>query len=901
MFQHQPVIMRERAVALICLLLLSTLSTSAAMPEEDQNFQPTHTGVDFPVGYVDFAQQGGAFEEEHRLVYPAMNSGEGQEMAGNGPFPWVLLLIDENESPDNYMLISSEIAQRGTMVYIHTEINTETDPTWQSLIGTILDVQSWMNQANQTNDVVLGMFGSVDELHWGLIGHGYGAVWATNVYINWDNMVSDTSLQPPRALVGLAMQVDSVQDPLITSGAMPNVALYITGSADEVAPATENVIPVLENVDGLAWQILHSLGANHYQYQDTSSFLENFNDGDASLTQEEQIDHAMDHILPYFDLTLRGDHSKFREAFNRENNLYSSSDSNGYVDELLDDAKLIRISNVTSLNGTVFGPQDDATFEALWSMRNGDVFADLPQSWTVEGHCLLDNATTYQATINNENVSCLLPMQGISPGPHELRLVVSVEGGTGFASFEFNRTNDPIELVHPLPELLVPQRGSIVLNASDVATDPDGQPIRILNATLLENESHFVVTIAPDASSITLLHSVDEEWEGSTRIELDLEAAGDILDQANVTLNASIVPVNDQIVQLSTINQQTLTEDGETFYLNYSEFFFDPEQQPLTVRIDGSSQGVGNIVSWSVSSDLTLIAFTPLPDASGAEVLQLSISDGFNPALLANVPLRVEAVDDDFDVNESAWDIAMDEEETLLVDLASFAFDVDGDALIWTIEGTNNSKAVAALSGQELLISARMDEWGNDSGWWLNVTDGATVFSKALNLSIAPQPDRPVLANASSTFVDATTLRVAWEWSDADGDDMDVQLRINGVDWNGQRSCDAFGACTESGELTYEIGALLNIDIIARDASFSDVVVRLNSRIVENDSSPPTDEVGDEEEKSSGTLVAAVIIVPLLALVGWLLFQFRKPPQEPQQAVSSGGLLARVEAKINES
>ena len=91
------------------MLLLSTISNAAAVPEEDQNFQPSHTGVDFPVGYVDFAQQGGTFEEEHRLVYPALNSGEGQEMAGNGPFPWVLLLIDENESPDNYMLISTRM------------------------------------------------------------------------------------------------------------------------------------------------------------------------------------------------------------------------------------------------------------------------------------------------------------------------------------------------------------------------------------------------------------------------------------------------------------------------------------------------------------------------------------------------------------------------------------------------------------------------------------------------------------------------------------------------------------------------------------------------------------------------------------------------------------------------
>ena len=82
------------------------------------------------------------------------------------------------------------------MVYIHTEINGETNPTWQSLIGAILDVQSWMNQANQTNDVVLGMYGSVDEQHWGLIGHGYGAVWASNVYINWDNLVADETFNP---------------------------------------------------------------------------------------------------------------------------------------------------------------------------------------------------------------------------------------------------------------------------------------------------------------------------------------------------------------------------------------------------------------------------------------------------------------------------------------------------------------------------------------------------------------------------------------------------------------------------------------------------------------------------------------------------------------------------------
>jgi len=893
--------MRERALALICLLLLSMVSNSAAVPDEDQNFQATHTGVDFPVGYVDFAQQGGSFEEEHRLVYPALSSGEGQEMAGNGPFPWVLLLIDENESPDNYMLISTRIAQRGTMVYIHTEINGETNPSWQSLMESILDVQSWMNQANQTNDVVLGMFGSVDEQHWGLIGHGYGAVWASNVYINWDDLVVDETLQPPRALVGLAMQVDSVQDPMVTSGAMPNIALYITGSADEVAPATENVIPVLENVDGLAWQILHSLGANHYQYQDTSSFLEDFNDGDASLTQEEQIDHAMDHILPYFDLTLRGDHSKFREAFNRENNLYSSSDSNGYVDELLDDAKLIRISNVTSLNGTVFGPQDDATFEALWSMRNGDVYADLPSMWTVEAHCLLDNMTEYQATISNDNVFCEVPMEGISPGQHELRLVVAVEGGTGFASFDFTRTNDPIEFVDPLPELLVPQRGSIVLNASDVASDPDGQIIRIMGAMLLENESHFTAITSPDGLSLTLSHSVDEEWEGTTTINLTLEADGDILDQANVTLNASILPINDPIVQLSTIEQRTLVEDGTSLILNYEDYFFDPEQQPLTVLINGAPQGAGDAVSWVVSSDSPLIEFTPLPDANGAEVLQLSISDGFNSPIYADVPLRIEAVNDDFVVDEAAWSVSMEEEETLLMDLSAFATDVDGDVLTWTVEPSGESIVAAAVSGQELLLSALLDAWGMDEMWWLNVSDGTTTYAKLLNVSIEPMPDQPTISNASATTPDASTLRIAWNWYDADGDAMDVEIQINGVASNGSRECSELGICTEIVGIAFEPGSFVNIDIIARDAEFPDLVVRLNSILIEDTTSTGT-EVGDTSEASSnGTFVAAIIIVPLVVIVGWLLLQFRKPPQKPVPDASSGGLLARAEAKVNQS
>ena len=56
MFRRQQVDMSQRAYVLVCLLFLSTLSTTLAVPEEDQNFQPSHSGSDFPVGYVELIQ-----------------------------------------------------------------------------------------------------------------------------------------------------------------------------------------------------------------------------------------------------------------------------------------------------------------------------------------------------------------------------------------------------------------------------------------------------------------------------------------------------------------------------------------------------------------------------------------------------------------------------------------------------------------------------------------------------------------------------------------------------------------------------------------------------------------------------------------------------------------------------
>ena len=894
--------MSARSLVLCGLLVLATFSGAQAFPEEDSNFQSPHSGPDFPVGYIDFSvNQQGPPGQEHRLVYPAMVSGEDSEVAGNGPFPWMILIVDENETPENYMLLCSRIVQKGTMVYI-PPVQTNS-VTLNDIVLQLEDIQAWMHDANQSNEAVLGMFGSVDEAHWGLIGHGVGAVIATNGYINWLSVATNQSAQPPRAIVGLALEVDEVNEPLTIQAPEPNIGLFITGSADEVAPATEHVLPVLENVDGFAWQILHSLGANHYQYQDSSSFLEDFNDGDASLTQEEQLDHAMEHILPYLDLTLRGDHSSFREAFNRPNDVNTVSDSNGYVDEDFDDAQLIPLSTPISLNGTLFSPTDDAIFVASWSMRNGDQYDDIPPNWTVTTECMLDNSTVFSGTIINDEARCVVPMSGVSPGPHQIKLKVYVEGGSGFMTFDFNRTNDPIGLIEPLPELLVPQRGYVHLDSSEIAIDPDGQAIEIINATLLDNESHFDVIIDADSLGLTLIHSLDEEWEGATKIALELKAGGAILDTLNVTLNGSILPINDPLIQLSTVEQQVVDEDGLAVWFDVSQYISDPEGAPLSMEINGLLQGQGELLSWEVESSNETIKFTPLPNANGAEVFTLTVSDGFNTPLSTDVPFRVNAMNDAFEVTESAWDVTLAEEETLLLSLDDFAVDADGDALTWILESEPSTKSQIAISGQELLISGLIDANGIDDSWWLNVTDGETVFQKRVTLTITPEPDRPVLSNGSITKTSDNTLLLEWLWSDSDPDSqMDVVVNLDGILQSGSLNCDASMTeswCSQTYTAEQVEGTILQFDVIARDPAFADVSIRIQYTVPIVPETPSS----DSSDSSSGgsTLVAAVIIVPLVALVGWMLIQVRKPPQKPEPADQSGGLLARAERKINES
>ena len=105
---------------------------------------------------------------------------------------------------------------------------------------------------------------------------------------------------------------------------------------------------MISATEQLGWHWMHVLGADHYQFQDEIDdgifFGDDRGDGDASMTQNEQIDYAIGHLLPYLD-PLRGVHDEFRPAFNRM--LTSSSDSQSYTEENLFESAFLLIDNLT--------------------------------------------------------------------------------------------------------------------------------------------------------------------------------------------------------------------------------------------------------------------------------------------------------------------------------------------------------------------------------------------------------------------------------------------------------------------------------------------------------------------------------------------------------------------------
>ncbi|MGY8735463.1 MAG: hypothetical protein ACKVHN_05350 [Candidatus Poseidoniales archaeon] len=778
------------------MLIISTLFplVAASLLQEDDDFQPIHQGIDYPVGWSDIELGFGPNSQSFEMIYPAMSGGSEDEMAGNGPFPWVLFFVSSGESIDGYMELTNEIVKRGYIVLVSQEMSDSNDLSeGLEIAQTALEL---MNDTNNSHSIVLGGFGNIDVNHWALAGHGVGAMAATSLYPYWLASDEGNSTHGPSGIFAVGADFSSWEQRTgLFSMAdwqapLPNTGLFITGTADEIAPASD-AIDRLQLINGFSWQMMHLLGANHYQFQDTTSIFE-IGDGEATMSKESQLDLSSTHIVAYLDAALKGEHSRFRDAFNRPVSSEITSDPDSYIVEDLSSADWLKVGAVWSVpaNNESVGPEDTVNLKMNWTLRNASPYSQLPSNWNVSVVCDIDSSlNTTEGQIDSNGVAiCLFPMADVQPGANRLFISVYVEGAPSHRYLDIMRTDSPLVVLTPPAIIDIPQRGSTHVANGLIAYDPDGQSIYIDNATLVgTNSQHFHFQIDSDNLGFTVFHSLDEEWTGLNNLRLNLRAGGQTVDEATTEITLRVMPVDDAASLIKNIPLQQMDEDSLPIILNLSEYVFDPEGEEIAGLVSENSSQLG-----PVSIDIAdgLVTITPLANQNGAVVVHMLVGDGFNPALNLDIPINVIAIDDILITNNSSWQINATEDESLTIDLGDFAYDLDGDSLLWLIEGGESSKCSFVIAGDDLIVNMKPDKFGTCNSQTLNVTDGTTSYSALLNVTISPQPDLPTIRIGNVNLLDNLAATVQWDLIDLDGGQQStVSFSLENITQNVTSSC----------------------------------------------------------------------------------------------------------------
>ena len=811
----------NRAFFVVAILLLpSVLADGFPVQNQNSGFVGWQIGEDSKIG-------------EYRLSYPAISDGEDANMAQNGPFAIVVFYTDSGEDIDQYVWLQDGISLWG---YITLVVDGET--SFESVEYTL---NGWNNGSISSVPDAQSMF-SLEHISLG--GHGTGAHTAAEIVKSSDYEIN--------GLFGLGLDGSSTDYSQSVILSRPSAALFLTGTTDDIAPANENALTYLNSWPG-AWQLMYPRGANHIGYQESDTFLERFVDGDSTMGREGQQNHALEHILPYLNLSLKGDDSAYQEAFNREDKS-ASSDSESYIDEDLSRSRLYKMEDITSTKLSVM-LNESFTLSANVTMRDGS-----PASGNVS--CVLPSGDTVSGILQSGVASCDVNGSSLLPGPSLIELRVFDYSFSDWLDLFINRVGMPMERVNPIPEITLDQHSFVTLQPGIFATDPDGEEIQFGSAEFLDyNQSRLSLDVSQ--TELNISHVNDQEWDGSLQINFTLLTSDETV---NLTTNVTVLPVNDPVFQTGTIPQQVSTEDGISIIVDFADYVSDPEGESLSVNIAREYPGI------RINSTLSTVLIDPQTHWNGAELVEFLVSDGVTEPLQIFVPINIEPVDDIIEFTSDSFTVEFDEDGALALNLENFTLNVDNDPLTFTISGQSDILEYSISSG-ELLLTGNPDLFGSAT-YTMNVSDGLNSSSTVLNVKVNSVPDLPTVAISSIDY-NSNQLSILWTISDNDGDAgliYSVMFENNSIEQNTECTGATLLTCLTT--TNTDVVGLFTVEVKVWDGNAQQWSNTASEEIQITPNTKVADDTESEIQISEWLLPAGLGLVILL-LIGYMI-QSRK-------------------------
>ncbi len=286
-----------------------------------------------------------------------------------------------------------------------------------------------------------------------------------------------------------------------------------------------------------------------------------------------------------------------------------------------------------------------------------------------------------------------------------------------------NACHPPV--ITPLSDVVLLSNQTRMIDLALYGSDPDGDALSWSAFECSDVSNAFNITLA--GTSLTITPGNCAEGTGVISVSLT-DGVYTVNTSFNVTIFSACIPMNHPpiIVGLGVIELYS----NETYTLDLSAYGQD---------IDGDA------LSWSASESSALFNITligsnvtiyPSECANGTDYIALNLSDG---ELYANASLQVIIHSNCTLPNHPPQiseflDVCIMSNETMTIPLSTHGYDPDGDALSWSVNGSNAIFNVTIIDGNLTIVPF---EYANGTGLvCVTLSDGLESVSSTFEVTV---------------------------------------------------------------------------------------------------------------------------------------------------------------------
>ncbi len=312
--------------------------------------------------------------------------------------------------------------------------------------------------------------------------------------------------------------------------------------------------------------------------------------------------------------------------------------------------------------------------------------------------------------------------------------------------------------------------GDSVNNAIDVAgeiSDPENDPLTVsLQAGSPTNGTASV-------AGTVISYSPNSGFTGQDTITYLVDDGNNPPVSAIITITVSAPPNGPP-----TANNFAVTVEGNSTNnaIDVAAFIGDPENDPLTVTIQGGSPAEGTA---TISG--TIISYTPNNGFTGNDVITYLVNDGSNPLVSATITITVSVppnrppTANNFSVN------VLENSTNNTIDVATQINDLDNDPLTVSIQAGSPSNGTANINGTVISYTPTNGFTGDVLLVYL-VDDGNNPpVDAVISITVTDVPnDPPTANNFGFSVVENSTnnpIDVAGEINDPENDPLTITIQ----------------------------------------------------------------------------------------------------------------------------